>query len=204
MDDYFSGLIRQHIDEMKLEEEESKGDKDKEKDTISEDRVITPTVEKEWKEYEEPKTPSISSSKPVHQSDNSSSTSSTSSTTSQEMISLKDYQTLQINYGRDTQTQLLVAVIGREFDEPEQIASKLQPLVPLDINHTPLMKFVPFTVRRSILIKANFDWQDLKSHDLICLCYNASEARILLTGSDGFYTRLVKNLEASLGKVMIS
>lgn len=204
MDDAFSGLISPHIDEMKLEEKEHIGDKDKEKDTISEDKVITTTVEKESEEYKELTTPSISSSKPVHQSDNSSSTSSTSSTTSQEMVSLKDYQTPQINYSRDTHTQLLVAVIGREFDEPQQIASKLQPLVPLDINHTPLMKFVPFTVRRSILIKANFDWQDLKSHDLICLCYNASEARILLTGPDGFYTRLVKNLEVLLGKVMMS
>lgn len=204
MDDIFTGLSCRQVDEMKLPEDESIGDKDKEKDTISEDKVITTTVEKESEEYKELITPSISSSKPVHQSDNSSSTSSTSSTTSQEMVSLKDYQIPQINYSRDTHTQLLVAVIGREFDEPQQIASKLQPLVPLDINHIPLMKFVPFTVRRSILIKANFDWQDLKSHDLICLCYNASEARILLTGPDGFYTRLVKNLEVLLGKVMMS
>ena len=204
MDDIFSGLSRPDIYEMKLEEKEDTRDKNKEKDTISEDRVITTFVEKELEESEELDTPSISSSEPVHRTDNSSSTSSTSSTTSREMVSLKDYQTPQISYSRDTHTQLLVAVIGQEFDEPQQVASKLQPLAPFDLNHTPLMKFVPFTVRRSILIKANFEWQDLKSHDLICLCYNASEARILLTGPDGFYTRLVKNLEAILGKVMMS
>ena len=38
MDDAFSGLISPHIDEMKLEEKEHIGDKDKEKDTISEDQ----------------------------------------------------------------------------------------------------------------------------------------------------------------------
>lgn len=135
----------------------------------------------------------------------SSTTSSTSSTSSSESrlvaTSLHDYRAPQINYDRDSQTQKLVAVIGREFDEPRHVSVELQNLAPCEADrNVARMKFVPFTVRRSVLMKGNFDWQDLKQYDLVCMCYNASETRILLTGRDGFYSALLRNVEAILGE----
>ena len=135
-----------------------------------------------------------------------STTSSSSSTSSAESrpvaISLSDYRLPQINYDRDSDSQKLVAVIGREFDEPRRIAVELQAVTPSEVDrrNAARMKFVPFVVRRSVLIKSNFDWQELKKYDLICMCYNASEARILLTGRDGFYTALLHNVEIYIGK----
>lgn len=136
----------------------------------------------------------------------SSTTSSSSSTSSTESrlvaISLNDYRALQINYDRDSDAQMLVAVIGRAFDEPVHVANELQAVTPSEGERRTLvsMKFVPFTVRRSVLIKGYFVWQELKQYDLLCMCYNASEARLLLTGRDGFYTTLLRNIETFIGK----
>ena len=104
-----------------------------------------------------------------------------------------------IHYSRDSINQKLIAIIGREFDQPGQIASDMQGLLQKYSDNC-TAKFVPFTVRRKVLLKGTFDTRDLKQHDLICFCYNASEARILLTGPDGFYSTLLRLVEALLGK----
>ena len=137
----------------------------------------------------------------------SSSHSSTSSSSSSEHRSFgstslyqPEFLTPVINYDRDNEQQKLIAIIGREFDRPSDIVSSLQKWIPKQPkSEIPVAKFVPFTPRRKMLLKGNFDSQELKKHDLICMCYNASEARILLTGPDGFYTSLLRHVEALLG-----
>ncbi|MCG8622291.1 MAG: hypothetical protein MJE68_09905 [Proteobacteria bacterium] len=104
-----------------------------------------------------------------------------------------------INYEKEGVDQKLVAVIGREFDQPMDIARNLQDVL-AEFENADLAKFVPFMVKRKTLLRGSFSTRDLGNHDLICLCYNASEARILLTGQDGFYTTLLKQIEALLGK----
>ena len=104
-----------------------------------------------------------------------------------------------INYEKEGVDQKLVAVIGREFDQPIDIARNLQDVL-AEFENSDLAKFVPFMVKRKTLLRGSFSTKDLGNHDLICLCYNASEARILLTGQDGFYTTLLKQIEALLGK----
>ena len=107
-----------------------------------------------------------------------------------------------ITYERDNEFQKLIAVIGREFDRPSEVAWSLQKLVAKQINcDTSVAKFVPFTLKRKMLLRGSFDNRELRRHDLICMCYNASEARILLTGADGFYSSLLKYVESSLGEV---
>lgn len=106
-----------------------------------------------------------------------------------------------ISYDRDDPAQKLVAVFGRQFDRPEEIASHFQKLVPnMAGREVPEVKFVPFTMTRSSLMKGRYSSEELSSHNLVCMCYNASEARILLTGTDGFYTSLLKHTEATLGE----
>ena len=104
-----------------------------------------------------------------------------------------------INYEKERVDQKLVAVIGREFDQPIDIARNLQDIL-AEFKNADSAKFVPFMVKRKTLLRGTFSTKDLGNHDLICLCYNASEARILLTGQDGFYTTLLKQIEALLGK----
>ena len=107
-----------------------------------------------------------------------------------------------ITYERDNEFQKLIAVIGREFDRPRDVALCLQKRVPKQTNcDVSVAKFVPFTLKRKMLLRGSFDNRELRKHDLICMCYNASEARILLTGTDGFYSSLLKYVEASLGEV---
>lgn len=106
-----------------------------------------------------------------------------------------------ISYDRDSPAQKLVAVFGRQFDRPEEIASHLQKLVPE--GGVPGIKFVPFTMKRSSLMKGGYSSEELRKHNLVCMCYNASEARILLTGTDGFYTSLLRHTEALLGETFI-
>ena len=134
-----------------------------------------------------------------------SSTSSTSSNESRTMGSslyAPEYLTPSISYDRQTPNQLLIAVIGRAFDQPEKLASSLQELVGRIPNtETPIAKFTPFTVKRKTLCRGNFDSGELKKHDLICMCYNASEARILITGQDGYYTALLRQTEILMGKL---
>lgn len=108
-----------------------------------------------------------------------------------------------VNYERDNSSQKLVAVFGREFDMPNKVANHLQKLVttglPVLTSSSPI-KFVPFTLKRKTLLKGTFDSSELERHDLICMCYNASEARIMLTGTDGFYSSLLLCTESILGK----
>ena len=114
-----------------------------------------------------------------------------------------EFLTPVINYDRENEEQKLIAIIGREFDRPSDIVSSLQKWIPKQPNsEIPVAKFVPFTPRRKMLLKGTFDSDELKKHDLICMCYNASEARILLTGPDGFYTSLLRHVEALLGNYM--
>lgn len=107
-----------------------------------------------------------------------------------------------INYEKDSVDQKLVAIIGREFDQPMDVARSLQDVL-MDFENAESAKFVPFVVKRKTLLRGSFSTKDLGNHNLICLCYNASEARILLTGQDGFYTTLLKQIEALLGKQAI-
>lgn len=105
------------------------------------------------------------------------------------------------SYDRDSPSQKLIAIFGRQFDLPEDIANCFQRLLSdrTDVN-APEVKFVPFTLKRRLLLKGSFDSAEIGKHDLICMCYNASEARILLTGNDGFYTSLLRHTEAILGE----
>ena len=141
---------------------------------------------------------------------NTSARSSTSSSTSSDQRSVSfgsaslyqpEFMAPKINYERANEAQKLAAVIGREFDRPNLVASTLQKLVSEQPgSEVPAVKFVPFTLRRKVLLKGSFDSRELRKHDLICMCYNASEARILLTGPDGFYTSLLKHVESLLGE----
>ena len=135
-----------------------------------------------------------------------SSTSSNSSSGDSRIVGtslyIPEFLTPSISYGRQSPHQLLIALIGRAFDQPEKLASQLQQLVPKMENcETPIAKFTPFTVKRKTLCRGYFDSSELKQHDLICLCYNASEARILLTGQDGYYTALLRQIEVQLGRL---
>lgn len=105
-----------------------------------------------------------------------------------------------INYEREFPEQKLVAVFGRQFDLPGNIAISLQKLVSAGGHSRTPIKFVPFTLKRKTLLKGTYDSEELLAHDLVCMCYNASEARILLTGTDGFYTSLLQHTEVVLGK----
>ena len=143
--------------------------------------------------------------------DSKRSTSSTSSASSIESLVtgvslyIPEYLTPSISYDRQSPGQLLVAVIGRAFDQPEQLASSLQELVEkLPNTEIPVAKFTPFTVKRKALCRGNFDSGELKKHDLICMCYNASEARILLTGQDGYYTTLLRQVEVLMGRICMN
>ena len=121
-------------------------------------------------------------------------------------VSLTDFRPASnnaVHYDRDIPTQKLVAVIGREFDTPVTIADKLQKQfkasgsVPGE--GVPRVKFLGYQVRRKDLLSTRFKMADLQRHDAILFCYNASEARILLTGSDGFYSSLLRQVERTLG-----
>lgn len=108
-----------------------------------------------------------------------------------------------VSYDRDAPTQKLVGVIGREFDTPVAIADKLQKQYRTSGDMLgegiPRVKFLGYQVRRKELLSDKFKMEDLQRHDAILFCYNASEARILLTGSDGFYSSLLRQVERTLG-----
>ncbi len=104
-----------------------------------------------------------------------------------------------ISYERDFPAQKLIAVFGRQFDRPDVISHRLQRLVSTENEPNPSAKFLPFTMKREALMKGIYSSAELKKHNLICMCYNASEARILLTGVDGFYSSLLRHIEAVLG-----
>ena len=110
-----------------------------------------------------------------------------------------------MNYDRENTSQKLIAVVGREFDRPTEIAVELQRLVPKQLfSESMQAKFIPFTIKRKFLMKGNFESHELQKHDLICMCYNASEARLLLTGTDGFYSALLRQTEVFLGECSLS
>ena len=139
------------------------------------------------------------------------STSSTSSSSSNDsrMVGASLYHpeflTPSISYDRESPDQLLVALIGRAFDQPEKLATQLQQLVSQQQNsENPVARFTPFTVKRKTLCRGHFDSSELRKHDLICLCYNASEARILLTGQDGYYSALLRQIEILMGELRIA
>ena len=218
MDDYFSGLIRPHIDEMKLDEEDWGSDKNENKNKSSESPPITrygPVTSKEADEKEDqPSAESEAGSSDSFPDDIttvvSKKSSSSSSSSEDEVLlgegpsTLEDFRVPTINYERDYPTQNLVGVIGREFDEPWIVSSSLQALargasIDGEPSGYPRIKFVPYTIRRSVLTTGRFDPKDISKHDMICMCYNASEARIMLTGRDGYYSQLLKHVEALLG-----
>lgn len=207
-DDMFSGLVTPHLDAMRLEEEEeARGERQitkVETDSVTREEAdsnVQPVFHHLTSESSPTPPSSRGSSLDVPSRSQDSTNSSSSSTSSSDVpSSLETFRTPRIDYNRDNDAQRLVAVIGREFDEPTKIANELQKLSQKqDHSMIAVMKFVPYTVVRSILRKCKFDWRDLRQYDLICLCYNASEARILLTGTDGFYTNLLRNLEALIG-----
>ena len=140
---------------------------------------------------------------------NKTSTSSTSSSSDSESrggasLYIPEYLTPSMSYERQTPEQLLIALIGRAFDQPEKTASFLQDLVEkVPQSNVAVAKFIPFTVKRKALCRGNFDSRELKKHDLICMCYNASEARILLTGQDGFYSSLLRQVEIMMGRCRV-
>ena len=202
MDD-FSGLTGKDILNLDV--------RNRERDSPEVEERESPEVEERdslerEEENEEPQRESVHESSPPSVNERTSPQSSTSSSSNgvssigrTGVVSLKDYTFPQSSYERDTPDQLLLAFIGREFDSPQIITTKLELLVPLAANNRPLMKLVPFTVKRSVLVKGNFDVSEIREFDGIVLCYNASEARILLTGTDGYYTQLTKRLESVLG-----
>lgn len=107
-----------------------------------------------------------------------------------------------INYDRDFPSQKLIAVFGRQFDRPDAVAHNLQQLLSnrTDGGEAPSVKFVPFTMKRKALLSGNFNTEEVIKQNLICMCYNASETRILLTGRDGFYSSLLRHAESILGE----
>ena len=211
MDDYFSGLIRPHIDQMKLEEENDAVTREEKDDDIVAEPPPDDTEVAEIASKTDEVAAEESSELPAIVEEKSTTTSTTSSSSPDEKESSEGPATLQefrvpmINYERDYPTQPLVAVIGREFDEPWAVSASLQELAKgasIDGEPTgnPKIKFVPYTIRRSVLVKGSFQSKDITKHDVICMCYNASEARIMLTGVDGFYSMLLKHVEAALGQ----
>ena len=108
---------------------------------------------------------------------------------------------------RNTPRQKRVAVLGRDFDLPQKIVFTFKMLVATEFvpPAEPPIKFVPFRADIPDLMRGIFyRREELLQHDLICLCYNASEARIMVMGKYGYYTAILRHIEAVLGKYWIS
>ena len=89
-----------------------------------------------------------------------------------------------------------VAVIGRDFDEPLKVARSLQK----DCRREEI-EFVSMVILRHELLSTEcLRYVDGKNFDVIVLCYNTSEARILLTRVDGFYRILLDYAKHRTGK----
>lgn len=104
------------------------------------------------------------------------------------------------NYERDNENQKLVAVMGREFDIPLVVAENLNNAYTSLHEQENNVKFLGYVCKRQDLLLGKIHNVDVKKHDLIIMCYNASEARIMLTGDDGFYTKLLQQVYTLLGK----
>lgn len=90
----------------------------------------------------------------------------------------------------------LVGVFGRDFDEPDTIAQHLQ--AGTDDSQ---VVYRPVTIpRRELLSSECRRYLDQSNYDVVILCYNTSEARILLTGEFGFYTNLLCYASKTPGK----
>ena len=213
MDDHFSGLTRPHIDAMKLDEEDWGSNNKEDKQETPEPTpppVYTPEEQSDGGPADDQSKESKSDDDraPVKNTSSTSSSSSSSDRDAKESSegpsTLDEFRVPLINYERDYPSQSLIAMIGREFDEPWVISASLQALakgaaIDGEPSKYPKIKFVPYTVRRNILTKGSIDPKDISRHDVICMCYNASEARIMLTGRDGYYTELLKHVEALHG-----
>ena len=106
-----------------------------------------------------------------------------------------------MNYERDNENQKLIAVMGREFDLPLLVAENLNNAYTSLHEQEDKIKFLGYVCKRQDLLLGKIHDADVKRHDLIVMCYNASEARIMLTGDDGFYTKLLRQVYSLLGKL---
>ena len=106
-----------------------------------------------------------------------------------------------MNYERDNENQKLIAVMGREFDLPLLVAENLNNAYTSLHGQEDKVKFLGYVCKRQDLLLGKIHDADVRRHDLIVMCYNASEARIMLTGDDGFYTKLLRQVYSLLGKL---
>ena len=106
-----------------------------------------------------------------------------------------------ISYERDNDHQKLVAVMGREFDLPLQVAENLNEVYGRLHRQENEVKFLGYICKRQDLLMGRIHDSDVQRHDLVMMCYNASEARIMLTGEDGFYSKLLTQVYSLLGKL---
>ena len=105
-----------------------------------------------------------------------------------------------MNYERDNVNQKLIAVMGREFDLPLVVAESLNKAYASLHGQENKIKFLGYVCKRQDLLLGKIHDGDVKRHDLVVMCYNASEARIMLTGDDGFYTKLLRQVYSLLGE----
>ena len=106
-----------------------------------------------------------------------------------------------ISYERDNNHQKLVAVMGREFDLPLQVAENLNETYSRLHGQENEVKFLGYVCKRQDLLMGRIHDSDVRRHDLVVMCYNASEARIMLTGDDGFYSKLLAQVYSLLGNL---
>lgn len=96
--------------------------------------------------------------------------------------------------GKDTK---LVGVLGRDFDEPLAVAQHLQK----ELTDDSRVMYRPVIIPRHELLSSEcLRYVENNDYDVVVFCYNTSEARILLTGQDGFYTSLLQHTAATLGE----
>ena len=105
------------------------------------------------------------------------------------------------NYDRDNENQKLIAVMGREFDLPLLVAENLNDAYTSLHGQENKVKFLGYVCKRQDLLLGKIHDAEVKRHDLVIMCYNASEARIMLTGDDGFYTKLLRQVYSLLGEL---
>ena len=82
----------------------------------------------------------------------------------------------------------LVGVFGRDFDEPGTVAQHLQ----TGSNDSEIVYRPVIIPRRELLSSECQQYVQDCNYDVVVLCYNTSEARIMLTGEYGFYSNLLQ------------
>ena len=90
----------------------------------------------------------------------------------------------------------LVGVFGRDFDEPLVVAQHLQ----IGCDESQAVYRPVIIPRHELLSSECLRYVEAHEHDVVVFCYNTSEARILLTGHDGFYSSLLQYLSKALGE----